>query len=406
MTPAGARERRRYSAQRRGRPASHSAGNPYLEGNFAPVDVETTITNLDVRGTIPGYLDGCYVRNGPNPIRAHPGSYHWFIGDGMVHGVRLREGRAEWYRNRWVRSRDVARALREPAPSRPTHAGLDYAPNTHVIAHGGRVLALVEAGPRPYELTADLETVGPYDFNGTLPRGFTAHPKRDPRTGELHAVTYYWGRPSVQYLTVSADARVTRVVDIDVPGSPMMHDFALTERYVIVLDLPVVFDTSQVAKLAPWPASTVARAALPRIIGRHAVPKRVAARVASRGKSLFPYAWDVEREARVGVIPRDDPLKTPTWLTVAPCMVFHVVNAYEAGGRIVLDVVRHPRAFDQQRHGPNEGATRMSRWTVDLDADSVQEDCIDDQPTGVPANRRSQDGTAVSLRILRRARRP
>ena len=100
-------------------------GNRYLDGNFAPVGEELTVTQLDVAGTIPEYLDGRYLRNGPNPVvAADPGTYHWFIGTGMVHGVRLRDGAAEWYRNRWVRSGDVAAALGESRPEGPVHAGL------------------------------------------------------------------------------------------------------------------------------------------------------------------------------------------------------------------------------------------------------------------------------------------
>jgi carotenoid cleavage dioxygenase-like enzyme len=66
-----------------------------------------TVTDLAVTGTIPPHLDGRYLRNGPNPIDPDPATYHWFTGSAMVHGLRLRDGRAEWYRNRWVRSHDV-----------------------------------------------------------------------------------------------------------------------------------------------------------------------------------------------------------------------------------------------------------------------------------------------------------
>lgn len=88
--------------------------NPYLEGNYAPVHRETTAVDLEITGTVPGYLDGRYLRNGPNPLDdPDPDRYHLFLGAGMVHGLRLRDGRAQWYRNRWVRSADVARHLGE-----------------------------------------------------------------------------------------------------------------------------------------------------------------------------------------------------------------------------------------------------------------------------------------------------
>jgi len=174
--------------------------NRYLEGNYAPVSVEVTETALPVTGSLPDWLDGRYLRNGPNPMSADPATYHWFTGDGMVHGLRVRGGQAEWYRNRWVRNETVAAALGEKWPGGPVHGGFDFAANTNVIGHAGRTFAIVEAGSRPYELTDELDTIGVCDFDGTLPGGYTAHPKRDPRTGELHAVSYFfgWGN-QVQY---------------------------------------------------------------------------------------------------------------------------------------------------------------------------------------------------------------
>ncbi len=162
--------------------------SPFLQGPYAPVTEEITAFDLPVTGSLPLELDGRYLRNGPNPLGLDEPGSHWFLGAGMVHGVRLRNGRAEWYRNRWVRSRQVAESLGERWPAGPVHAGMDFAANTHVIAHAGRTLATVEAGPLPYELTPELETVGPCDFGGTLPGGYAAHTKLDRRTGDLHAV--------------------------------------------------------------------------------------------------------------------------------------------------------------------------------------------------------------------------
>src|SRR6202451_2435345 len=137
---------------------------PFLQGSFAPVTDEITAFDLPVTGQIPASLSGRYLRNGPNPLGLEDPNYHWFTGAGMVHGVRLRDGRAEWYRNRWVRSQQVAKTLGEAWPSGPVHDGMDFAANTHIIAHAGRLLATVEAGSLPYELTSELGTVGPCDF--------------------------------------------------------------------------------------------------------------------------------------------------------------------------------------------------------------------------------------------------
>ena len=328
---------------------THTA-NPYLSGSLAPIDVEHTAVDLEVTGTLPAELDGRYVRNGPNPLgEVDPTTYHWFTGDGMVHGVRLRDGRAEWYRNRWVRSDKVSEALgEEPAPG-DRHGGFDGA-NTNVIGHAGRTWAIVEAGARPVELTDELETLCHTDFDGTLAHGFSAHPKRDPESGELHAVNYYWGRPEVlDYVVVDVYGRVRRTVEVPVPGNPMVHDCSLTERFVALYDLPVTFDVD-----------------------------------AALGGASFPYAWNDDHGARVGLLPREGEADDVRWFEVDPCYVFHPLNSHDVLGadgaveQVVLDVVRHPRMFDRDRQGPNEGPPTLWRWTLDLGSGRAHEQQVDD----------------------------
>jgi carotenoid cleavage dioxygenase-like enzyme len=325
--------------------------NRYLTGNFAPVTTEVTATDLPVVGRIPASLNGRYLRNGPNPVTPpDPDAYHWFIGDGMVHGVRLDNGVARWYRNRWVRSQAVTAALGESWPGGPVHADMDTAPNTNVIGHAGRTLALVESGPVPYELTDELETVGPTNLDGTLPAGYTAHPKLDPVTGELHAMAYWWGWGNkAQYIVIGPDARVTRTVDIPTKGPTMMHDFSLTERHIVVYDQPVVFDLDEAVK----------------------------------GVS-FPYRWDDDYGSHLGVMPRGGTAADVRWFDVDPCYVFHPMNAFDDGDHLVLDVVRHPRMFDRVRNGPDEGAPTLHRWTIDRNAGKVIEERLDDRGQEFP----------------------
>ena len=325
--------------------------NRYLTGNYAPVANEVTATELAVTGSLPEVLSGRYLRNGPNPLSApEPSTYHWFIGDGMVHGIRLRDGRAEWYRNRWVRSAEIARALGEPVRPGPVHADMDFASNTNVIGHAGRTFAIVEAGARPYELTYELDTVGPTDFGGTLPGAYTAHPKRDPATGELHAVSYYWGWGNlVQYTVVDTAGAVRKVVDIEVGGPVSVHDMSLTERFVVIYDLPVVFDVE-----------------------------------AATSGAGFPYRWDPDYRAWVGLLDRDGGADDVRWFDVEPCYVFHPMNAYDDGDRVVLDVVRHGKMFDTHRLGPDEGPPTLERWTVDVTGDKVVEERLDDRGQEFP----------------------
>ncbi len=330
-----------------------TVANPYLQGNYAPVHEEVTATQLDVTGTVPEELCGRYLRNGPNPLTApDPASYHWFTGDGMVHGIRLREGRAEWYRNRWVRSAAVAEALGETPRPGPVHAGMDFAANTNVIGHAGRTFAIVEAGSLPYELTDELETIGACDFDGTLAGGYTAHPKRDPQSGELYAVSYFFGwGDDVEVSIIDADARVRSSRRVTMGGSVSVHDCAITERWIALLDLPVTFDLE----------------------------------AAGAGAS-FPYRWEEGYHARVGLLPRDGDSTDVVWHDVEPCYVFHPMNAYDApgGDGIVLDVVRHPSMFRTQLLGPNEGEPTLERWHVDGRGGPVKEERLDDRGQEFP----------------------
>ncbi|MFO7250062.1 MAG: carotenoid oxygenase family protein [Actinomycetes bacterium] len=321
--------------------------HPAFRGGFTPVTEEITAFDLPVTGRIPAELNGRYLRNGPNPMNLDDPRLHLFAGDGMVHGVRLRDGRAEWYRNRWVRSARVAERLGEPWPGGPVHAGMDFAANTHVIGHAGRTLALVESGPRPYELGYELDTLGVCDFGGTLPGGYVAHPKLDPATGELHAIAYYWGRAHVQYVRIGRDGLVTRTVDIPIPDQPMVHDCALTERYVVVYDLPVTFDME----------------------------------LARQGADI-PYSWTDGRPARVGLLPRDGGAADVRWFEIEPCWVFHTLNAYDDGDRVVIDLVVYPRLFDGGRLAG--GLPALDRWTIDPAAGTVTVTRLDDRPQEFP----------------------
>jgi carotenoid cleavage oxygenase len=367
--------------------------NPVVKSNYRPVREEVTAGPLAVTGSLPKHLDGRYLRIGPNPvIDVDPGKAHYFLGDGMIHGVRLRDGRAEWYRNRYVRSGDTARRLGEQPPQRQLPGGIDTSPNTNVFGQAGRTFAVMEGGARPYEMTSDLDTVGACDFDGTLPAGYTAHPHRDPVTGELHAVSYswFWGN-RVQYTVLGTDGRIRRTVDVEVGGMPMMHDFSLTENYVVLYDLPVTFNSATATSSAPWLVRPLARWTLDRALRRHAVPERFVNRAARPGKSTrrydarrFPYVWNPDYQARVGLLPRNGGSADVRWFEIDPCYVFHPLNAYETGGTVVLDVVRHDRMFSTERRPPGQGTSSLDRWIVDLEAGKVIETRLDDRGQEFP----------------------
>jgi carotenoid cleavage dioxygenase len=385
-----------------GTPVTEAPANPYLDDFLAPVSAEMTATDLPVTGQIPDFLDGRYLRNGPNPVaEVDPATYHWFSGDALVHGVALRDGQARWYRNRWVRSSVVRAALGESAAAglNPRAGMLSVAPNTSVLSHAGQTLALVEGGGANYRLTDDLDTEGTCDFDGTLSGGYTAHPHRDPATGELHAISYSFARgQSVQYSVIDTQGRARRTVDIAVTGSPMMHDFSLTEKYVVIYDLPVTFDTEQVlpTTMPRW-LSAPARLVVQSLLGRVRIPSPISTMINRNRQPIhrMPYRWNRDYPARIGVMPRDGGNSDIRWFEIEPCYVYHPLNAYsemrDGNEVLVLDVVRYQTMFDRDLRGPGDSRPTLDRWTINLTTGAVSAECRDD---------RSQEFPRINERLL------
>jgi carotenoid cleavage dioxygenase len=360
--------------------------NRYLEDGFAPLNQEYA-HRAGGDGHDPGLPGRAVPAQRPEPIGEIDPSCITGSSATAWYGIRIRDGKAEWYRNRWVRSPQAARALGDNEAA--GHFGASHiGANTNVIGHAGKTLALIEAGVANYELTDELDTVGVCDFDGTLTGGYTAHPKRDPDTAELHAVSYSMLRGNtVQYSVIGADGRARRTVDIEVAGSPMMHDMSLTERHVVFYDLPVTFDARQAATMTvPRGLRLPTRLLLSALIGRIRIPDPISARQPHGNKSdrRFPYSWNPRYPARVGVMPREGDNADVRWFDVEPCYVFHPMNAYDDGDTIVLDVVRHPKMFDTDHLGPSEGPPTLDRWTVDLADGKVRESRVDDRGQEFP----------------------
>jgi len=326
--------------------------NRYMTGNFAPVEAEVTATDLPVIGELPAELNGRYLRNGPNPLGEVPVDHHWFLGDGMVHGVALSEGKVSWYRNRYVGSAALSAARGvDDIPGRNWNDSAG-GPNTNVGGFAGTTWAMVEAGGCPVELTYELETVGRNDFYGTLPGAFSAHPKFDPATGELHAMTYAWGQwiDHAQYVVVGPDGRVTRTIDIPM-GMTMLHDMSLTSTYAVVYDQPCTVDLDL-----------------------------------AFGGSPFPFRWNPDHGNRVGLLPRDGGVDDIVWIDVPNGYAFHPMNAYDTDdGKVVIDLCNYDRMFDGDTSGPlGDGAPRLERWELDAANRSASISVIDERPNEFP----------------------
>ena len=310
----------------------------HLRGNWAPVQDELTETELLVEGAIPPQLEGVYIRTGPNPKSGT--SPHWFMGDGMVHGVRLFQGNAAWYRNRFVQTPNIT----DEASSQTVDVGdlSRGSANTHVVAHAGRILCL-EEGHWPWEIDSNLNTVGYENFSGNLKTSMTAHPKICPETGELLSFSYFsFEQPFLTYHRINSDGELIQSEGIEIPNMVMMHDFNVTRNYVIFMDLPLVLNLSLL-------------------------------------ETGVPFGFDPSAGARLGVMPRNGTNVDVRWFEIDPCYVFHPVNAYDVDEKIVIHVSRQPEAFGSSSDDYAE-VGRLWRWTIDLSLGTVTEEQIDDRP--------------------------
>ena len=334
--------------------------HPQLQGNFAPIRMECDVDDVVVRGELPRDLDITYYRNGPDPQFPPRHDHHWFAGDGMLHMFRIQNGRVR-YRNRWVRTgkwqaeRREGRSLVNPFnPLQNDRAARgmqdDGLANTNIVWHGGKLLALEEAHP-PFEVDPEtLESIGGWRFDDRLEGPMTAHPKLDPKSGEMLFFGYMAGgifSKEVSYQTVDASGVLTRSVRFKAPFASMMHDFIVTEEHVV---FPVF----------PLTASRMR---------------------AIQGKPVF--AWEPDKGTHLAVMPRDGSVADIRWFETDPCYVFHPMNAYTDGNRIVAHVMQ----FDEAPLFPNVDGTptapaqaRLTEWIIDLadNANSVQRRTLDD----------------------------
>ena len=210
------------------------------------------------------------------------------------------------------------------------------------MAHNKKILCLEEAH-WPWTIDADLNTVGCENYGGALTCSMTAHPKVCSTTGELLAFSYFnFAQPNLNYIRVGADGELKQLEGIELPQMVMMHDFNITENYVVFMDLPLALDLDLLA-------------------------------------TGIPFRFKRESGARLGVLPRNGSASEIRWFEVDPCYVFHQVNAWDKDGVITLYVSRQNSAFGSDSGDYSEVA-RLHRWQIDLNKGSVTEQPVDDRP--------------------------
>ena len=336
--------------------------HPNLEGGFAPIHMEVDAPDLVVEGEIPKELRGVFFRNGPNPQFSPRGDYHWFGGDGMIHGFYFSEGKVS-YRNRyvktvkWKKEKEEGRSLFSafnPMDSDPAVMGMetDGLANTNIVYHAGKLLALEEAHA-PFELDpVSLESIGSHDFGGKFSGPMTAHPKIDPESGEMLFFGYNVGglfSDEMAFHVVDRDGKLVRSETFKAPYSSMVHDFMVTREHVIFPIMPLTGSLDRVMSGGP------------------------------------AYAWEPEKGVHIGIMPRNGSVKDLRWFKGDPSFVFHPMNAHTDGNVVTCDVCEFEQAplfpwADGTPGDPSKAVPRLTRWKFDLAAntDEFRSERLDD----------------------------
>lgn len=330
------------------------ASNPFLNFPYGPLRMECEAVDLIIEGEIPAELNGSFYRAGPNQRFAPRGDYHLFAGDGMVHAFHIGDGKVD-YINRWVRTtkwleenrqgRALINAMNpfdcEPEYSDFVLTDKDGLANTAAVWHGGRML-IMEEGHQPFEVDPDtLESIGTWNFRGKLHTAMTAHPKVDPDTGELVFFAYMATGPFSSDMAihkVSPDGLLTESVVIPTPYSSMIHDFVITENYIVMPVMPISGSLDRAMEGGP------------------------------------PFAWEPDKGVHIGLMPRHGgTAEDIRWIEMDLNFAFHFMNAYDQDGVICVDACQFEQApLFPTPDGESTGASHphLTRWTCDLNQEN------------------------------------
>jgi len=334
----------------------------FLRGNFAPIDIEGSYTELKIiQGSVPYELNGSLYRNGPNP-RFPNAKLHWFEGDGMLHAITLRAGKAS-YQNRWIRTdrfnleqlhkQSLFGSLLDPSFKNRLSKRTDpNVANTNIIEHAGRLLALQETASAIQINKDNLETMGSYHYNNGVPT-MSAHPRFDHATGEMLFHSYKPFSKSVTFCIVDKNGMVTHNTSIKTPYSSFMHDFAITQNYVIFPVMPLTFSLTR----------------------------------ALRRKTVL--IWRKSLDAHFGIMPRYDRTKKIIWFKVPAFYAYHFMNAYEEDNSIILDGMCAAKSgmFPDENGNiitGSDAASYLTRWEFNLSTNKANKFKLDNYNAEFP----------------------
>lgn len=363
----------------------HFPDSPAFTGFNTPSRIECDIPNLAHEGTIPPELNGAFFRVQPDPqFPPRLGDDISFNGDGMITRFHIHDGQCD-IRQRWAHTdkwklenaanKGLFGAYRNPLTDDPAVKGeIRSTANTNAFIYAGKLWAMKEDSPALTMDPATMETIGFEKFGGKMTgQTFTAHPKVDPHSGNMVAIGYAASglcTDDVTYYEVSPQGELIREIWFKVPYYCMMHDFGVTQDYLVLHIVPSIGSWERLEKGLPH------------------------------------FGFDTTLPVYLGIIPRRDGVTQDDirWFKRDNCFASHVMNAFQEGSKIHFDT---PEAennmfpFFPDVHGapfnPQQAMSKLTRWTVDMASNSEDFESItpltqtagefpriDDRFTGLP----------------------
>jgi beta,beta-carotene 9',10'-dioxygenase len=302
----------------------------------AELQEEVNNLSLKITGTIPKWLSGTLIRNGPIKVTVNGQSNeHWFDGLAMLHAFSFHEGRVS-YSNKFLHSEAYHTVFdkgslkyggfaSDPCCSLFKKFLTFFLPNSHPTIHNANVniakladeyVALTEV-PLPVKFDrTTLETLGVVDYQDELPKDKcweSAHPHYDIQKKMTLNYLIKFGRNSYYTLYGLKDGSAQRKIIAEVPAEEpaYMHSFATTENYIVLTEFPLVVKP------------------LDLILKNQAFIKN--------------FTWQPQRGTRFVVINKEDGSVVGKFLT-KPFFAFHHANAFERDGMIHIDIVTYKDA--------------------------------------------------------------
>jgi carotenoid cleavage dioxygenase len=283
-----------------------------------PMRTECEVRGLElIQGEIPRGLEGALYKVGADRQYPSGRTDDIFIdGEGMIHMFRFKDNQVD-YVSRWVhterykRQRAAGRSLfgryRNRYTNDPSVAGVHMGTgNTTAMFHAGRLYALKEDDLAHRMDPGTLATLGRDDFDGAISAlTFSAHPKVDPVTDELLTFSYQArgdATRDIVFYVFGPDRKIVNEVWFQMPYAACVHDFAITDEWVVFPFFPLITDLDVVKAGGPY------------------------------------YQWHPDKNMYIALVPRYGTAKDILWYRGPASSAGHMLNAHREGTKIHLDL--------------------------------------------------------------------